>query len=71
MCAQQMVSISRRSSISAPGAIGDKGMLLLTCMKECRKFKTEEVIGEGGGVTLGLYHNQSVERIKGNQATFR
>jgi len=26
--------------------------------------------GEGHGVTLGLYRNRSVERIKGNQATF-
>jgi len=48
-CAQQMVSVSRRSSISARGAIGNKEMLLLICMNECRKFKTEEVVGEGGG----------------------
>jgi len=48
-CAQRMVSTSRRSSISARGVIGDKGLLLLTCMKEHRKLKTKEVIGEGGG----------------------
>jgi len=34
--------------MSARGAIGDKELLLLTFMKECRKFKTAEVIGEGG-----------------------
>ena len=46
---QRMVLISRRSSISARASIGDKVLLLLTCMKECRNFKTEEVFGEGGG----------------------
>jgi len=44
-----MVSFSKRSSISARRVIGDKGLLLFTFMKECRKFKTAEVIGEGGG----------------------
>jgi len=44
-----MVSFSKRSSMSAWGSIGDKGLLLLAFMKECRKFKTAEVIGEGGG----------------------
>jgi hypothetical protein len=29
--------------------MGDNGLLLLTCRNECKKFKREEVVGEGGG----------------------